>query len=100
MTIATSGGRVWRTHAFGYLLRRTKGHTHRMWMINVSRARIQKWEGFAEVVGVVDGDFYLSVRLSETDSYICPGPSPIRTSPPEASAIFLQCQDRSHWIHL
>ena len=54
--IATSGGRVWRTHAFGYLLRRTKGH--HTWDVDSQyflRNAYQKWEGFAsEVVGVVD----------------------------------------------
>ncbi len=54
--IATGGGRVWRTHAFGYLLRRTKGH--HTWNVDSQyflRNAYQKWEGFAsEVVGVVD----------------------------------------------
>ena len=54
--VATSGGRVWRTHAFGYLLRRTKGH--HTWDVDSQyflRNAYQKWEGFAsEIVGVVD----------------------------------------------
>ena len=49
------GGRIWRTHPFGYLLRRTGGeHT---WKVNERyflRHADQQWDGLAtEVVGVV-----------------------------------------------
>ena len=54
--VVSNGGRVWRTHPFGYLLRRTKNqHT---WEVDDSyflRHADQKWEGFAsELVGVLD----------------------------------------------
>ncbi len=49
------GGQIWRTHPFGYLLRRTGGeHT---WKVNERyflRHADQQWDGLAtEVVGVV-----------------------------------------------
>ena len=54
--VVSNGGRVWRTHPFGYLLRRTKNqHT---WEVNDKyflRHAEQKWEGFAsELVGVLE----------------------------------------------
>ncbi len=54
--VVSNGGRVWRTHPFGYLLRRSKNqHT---WEVDDSyflRHADQKWEGFAsELVGVLD----------------------------------------------
>ena len=52
--VATRGGLVWRTHAFGYLLRRTKGkHTWEVDNEYFLKNAYQKWEGFAsEIVGV------------------------------------------------
>ncbi len=53
--VVSNGGRVWRTHPFGYLLRRTKNqHT---WEVDDNyflRYADQKWQGFAsELVGVL-----------------------------------------------
>ena len=53
--VTTAGGQIWRTHPFGYLLRRTGGeHT---WKVNEEyflRQADQQWDGLAtEVAGVV-----------------------------------------------
>ena len=52
--VVSNGGRVWRTHPFGYLLRRTKNqHTWEVDDRYFLRHADQKWEGFAsELVGV------------------------------------------------
>ncbi len=52
--VSIKGGLVWRTHAFGYLLRRTKGkHTWEVDNEYFLKNAYQKWEGFAsEIVGV------------------------------------------------
>ena len=52
--VVAAGGRVWRTHPFGYLLRRTGGaHTWRVDNRYFLRHADQQWEGRAfEVAGV------------------------------------------------
>jgi len=52
--VVSNGGRVWRTHPFGYLLRRTKNqHTWEVDDRYFLRHADQKWEGFAsKLVGV------------------------------------------------
>jgi len=46
--VVSNGGRVWRTHAFGYLLRRTKGqHTWKVDNQYFLKNADQKWKGFA-----------------------------------------------------
>ena len=46
--VVSNGGRVWRTHPFGYLLRRTKGkHTWNVDDRYFLREADQQWEGFA-----------------------------------------------------
>ena len=54
--VVSNGGRVWRTHPFGYLLRRTKNrHTWEVDDRYFLRHADQQWEGFAsELVGVLD----------------------------------------------
>ena len=53
--VVGGGGRVWRTHPFGYLLRRTsRGHTWRVDDRYFLRHADQHWDGPAfETVGVV-----------------------------------------------
>ena len=53
--VVSNGGRVWRTHPFGYLLRRTKSqHTWEVDDKYFLRHADQRWEGFAsELVGVM-----------------------------------------------
>jgi len=56
--VASAGGSVWRTHPFGYLLRRTTGrHT---WTVDDGyflRQAEQRWDGLAlDVAGVTDVD--------------------------------------------
>ncbi|MAZ61680.1 MAG: hypothetical protein CMB18_00015 [Euryarchaeota archaeon] len=53
--VVSNGGRVWRTHPFGYLLRRTKSqHTWEVDDKYFLRHADQRWEGFAsELVGVL-----------------------------------------------
>ena len=54
--VVSNGGRVWRTHPFGYLLRRTKNqHTWEVDDKYFLRHADQKWKGFASnLVGVID----------------------------------------------
>ena len=54
--VVSNGGRVWRTHPFGYLLRRTKNqHTWEVDDKYFLRNADQKWEGFtSDLVGVLD----------------------------------------------
>jgi hypothetical protein len=54
--VVSNGGRVWRTHPFGYLLRRTKNqHTWEVDDRYFLRHADQQWEGFAsEIVGVLE----------------------------------------------
>ena len=54
--VVSNGGRVWRTHPFGYLLRRTKNqHTWEVDDRYFLRHADQQWEGFAsELVGVLE----------------------------------------------
>ena len=54
--VASAGGRIWRTHPFGYLLRRTTGqHTWRIDDSYFLRQAEQQWEGLAlGVAGVVE----------------------------------------------
>jgi hypothetical protein len=54
--VVSNGGRVWRTHPFGYLLRRTKDqHTWEVDDRYFLRHADQKWEGFAsDVTGVLE----------------------------------------------
>ena len=54
--VASAGGTLWRTHPFGYLLRRTTGrHT---WSVDeryFERQTEQRWDGLAlEVAGVAE----------------------------------------------
>ena len=56
--VASAGGVVWRTHPFGYLLRRTTGcHT---WSVDeryLERQAEQRWDGLAlDVAGVCEVD--------------------------------------------
>ena len=56
--VASAGGVVWRTHPFGYLLRRTTGcHT---WSVDeryFERQAEQRWDGLAlDVAGVCEVD--------------------------------------------
>ena len=56
--VASAGGTVWRTHPFGYLLRRTTGrHT---WSVDeryFERQAEQRWDGLAlDVAGVCPVD--------------------------------------------
>jgi len=53
--VVSNGGQVWRTHPFGYLLRRTKNqHTWKVDDRYFLRNADQTWEGFAsELVGVL-----------------------------------------------
>ena len=52
-----AGGRVWRTHPFGYLLRRTEGeHTWKIDDRYFLRHADQKWDGKAfETADVISG---------------------------------------------
>ncbi|MFL3018625.1 MAG: glycosyltransferase [Acidimicrobiales bacterium] len=54
--VVSNGGRVWRTHPFGYLLRRTKNrHTWKVDDKYFLRHADQQWEGFdSELVSVLD----------------------------------------------
>ena len=53
-----AGGRVWRTHPFGYLLRRTEGeHTWEVDDRYFLRHADQKWDGKAFEIADVVGDF-------------------------------------------
>ena len=54
--VVSNGGRVWRTHPFGYLLRRTKGqHTWNVDDRYFLRHADQQWKGFAsDVVDVME----------------------------------------------
>jgi hypothetical protein len=54
--VASAGGRIWRTHPFGYLLCRTTGqHTWRIDDSYFLRQAEQQWEGLAlAVAGVVE----------------------------------------------
>ena len=53
--VTGAGGQIWRTHPFGYLLRRTGGeHTWRVNERYFLRHADQQWDGLdTEVVGVV-----------------------------------------------
>jgi len=54
--VASAGGTVWRTHPFGYLLRRTTGH--HTWDVDeryFERQAEQRWDGLAlDVAGVCE----------------------------------------------
>ena len=54
--VVSNGGRVWRTHPFGYLLRRTKNqHTWEVDDRYFLRHADQKWDGKAfEIADVMD----------------------------------------------
>ena len=56
--VVAAGGRVWRTHPFGYLLRRTgRAHTWRVDQRYFLRHADQAWEGRAfDVAGVLPGE--------------------------------------------
>ncbi len=56
--VVAAGGRVWRTHPFGYLLRRTgRAHTWRVDHRYFLRHADQTWEGRAfDVAGVLPGE--------------------------------------------
>ncbi len=54
--VASAGGTVWRTHPFGYLLRRTTGH--HTWSVDeryFERQTEQRWDGLAlDIAGVCE----------------------------------------------
>ena len=54
--VASAGGVVWRTHPFGYLLRRSTGqHTWNVDERYFERQAEQRWDGLAlDVVGVCE----------------------------------------------